>query len=212
MTTWLEEIWAEREDVIYPALFGTLRGIFPIPHTRFETIGAEFDPRWLTIGVFESAPTPSRASWLYVTSGLSNPWDDEASPEEYVGYGCEFAIETSEQGEWPISLLHHLAAMQLSSIAERISMEPLSMGDRVALHGAIDRRESVLRRVLLSEPVTFPALLRQRCGIADWLFCTGITEEEKAYGASHGHDELVRHLRESGALPVTDPHRSSTVR
>ncbi len=101
-SSWLEEIWADREERLYPAMFGPMRGIFPIPPARFERFDAPADPRWLTIGVFECAPTATRSSWLYVTSGLSNPWGDEADPNEPTGYGCEFAIETARQGDWAI--------------------------------------------------------------------------------------------------------------
>ncbi|HEY2516686.1 MAG TPA: hypothetical protein VGI39_37710 [Polyangiaceae bacterium] len=34
-SSWLEEIWAEREEKLYPAMFGPMRGIFRIPPARF---------------------------------------------------------------------------------------------------------------------------------------------------------------------------------
>ncbi len=75
----VEEIWGIREEEIYPKLFGPVsRGIFPLTHELFSRFGgAEVDPRWLFLGVFEFAPTPERASWLYVTSGYSNPSEDD---------------------------------------------------------------------------------------------------------------------------------------
>ena len=48
----------------------------------------------MTHGVFEFAPTDKRDSWVYVTSGYSNPWEQE--PEEYDPDG-DSGLET-EQG------------------------------------------------------------------------------------------------------------------
>src|SRR5262245_7132167 len=69
---WFEHVWEHREEVLYPSLFGHIsRGIFPIQAEMItETFKqATFDPRWLHYGVIEFAPTQSRSSWLYVTSG-----------------------------------------------------------------------------------------------------------------------------------------------
>lgn len=207
--SWLEEIWEEREETIYPSMFGPMRGIFPLSHERFAKLGAPPDPRWLTIGVFESAPNEKHAGWLYVTSGLSNPWEDESDPNEYAGYCCELAIECARQSESAILLLHHLASVQLLALSERINAEPIRVRDRVAIHGPIDGSASILRNVLIAEPVSFAPQLRQRCGIADWLFCVGISDDEKAFGRERGHDELLRRLREGGAFPITDASRAS---
>lgn len=70
----LEEVWRIREEDAFPALFGQrFRGIFPLQMEMFaQQFGqSEIDPRWLHYGVFEFAPTNSRGSWLYVTSGHS---------------------------------------------------------------------------------------------------------------------------------------------
>src|SRR4051812_47299798 len=93
--TWFEAIWAHREEHLYPALFGpTGPGIYPIPAATFHGLGcAEPDPRFLTHGVFECPPTPARPHWLYVTSGMSNPWGDDPAtlrPDAPSGLGCEF--------------------------------------------------------------------------------------------------------------------------
>jgi hypothetical protein len=208
-SSWLEEIWEEREEKLYPAMFGPMHGIFLIPLARFERFDAPADPRWLTIGVFECAPTATRSSWVYVTSGLSNPWEDEVNPNEPTGYGCEFAIETVRQGDWAIRLLHHLASIHLLACSQRIRGEPFEQGDRIALHGGINEGTSTLRNVLLTEPVSFEKRLLQRCGFADWFFCVGISDEEKAFARESGNDVLLERLAQAGALPVTDPDRKS---
>ena len=101
----LETVWAHREDVVFPEIFGgQSRGIFPLSQNSFQPFpNAQIDPRWLHYGVFEFAPTETRKNWLYVTSGHSNPWDlspDEYRPEAISGAGVEFSIETQEKGDW----------------------------------------------------------------------------------------------------------------
>src|ERR1700759_2396533 len=66
-----EEAWAFREESIYRKLFGSLgAGIYALDAGPFINVFRQhsFDPRWLTHGVFECAPTAERPSWLYVSS------------------------------------------------------------------------------------------------------------------------------------------------
>ena len=45
---------------------------------------------------------------------MSNAWeDDEPHPDFPSGFGCEFVLETTEQGEWAILRLQHLMAFQI---------------------------------------------------------------------------------------------------
>jgi hypothetical protein len=80
----MEEVWAYREETLYPQLFGDKRsGIYVLDFDVFSSLGTEdIDPAWLHLGVFEFEPTPARNSWLYVTSGGSTPWATE--PAEYL--------------------------------------------------------------------------------------------------------------------------------
>jgi hypothetical protein len=80
---WFKPVWAYREDTLYPSLFGAESvGIFPLPAQMLtETFQQpNVDPRWLHYGVFQFAPTPTRKSWLHVTSGMSNAWEDDQPP------------------------------------------------------------------------------------------------------------------------------------
>jgi len=106
---WFERVWENREEVLYPGLFGARReGIYTIPWERLKA-GQLTDPRWNTCGVFKFFPTDTRQSWLYVTSGLSNAWFDETpSPDATSGFGCEFVLETPEDAVWPIQRLHQV--------------------------------------------------------------------------------------------------------
>jgi Suppressor of fused protein (SUFU) len=136
----LEEVWRLREEEVYPTLFGPVgRGIFPLTQELFSNrFGQQnVDPRWLFLGVFEFPPTPDRISWLYVTSGYSNPWHDE--PEAYnptgeSGFGVEFTFAVSEQGDWAVETLLSMLAFDLLLRAGRFpNGQPLSPHDRIPL-------------------------------------------------------------------------------
>ena len=115
----LEEVWRIREEEIYPALFGRApRGIFPLKKELFvQRFGkSDPDPRWLHHGVIEFEPTADRKSWLYVTSGYSNPWLQD--PKTYdvfgeSGSGIELAFAISEKAEWAIEILQSLLAFDM---------------------------------------------------------------------------------------------------
>ena len=80
----LEGVWEHREEVVYPQIFGPLsRGTFALTPKQFAGpfCCTEIDPRWLHYGVLEYGPTSARSSWIYVTSGASNPWEQD--PDEY---------------------------------------------------------------------------------------------------------------------------------
>src|SRR5262245_24247998 len=114
---WFERVWEHREEVLYPSLFGEAHsGIYPVQAEMITGMFQQesFDPRWLHYGVIEFAPTQSRPSWLYVTSGMSNEWEAERpDPSERSGIGCEFVLETPQQSQWAIIRLLYLTVFQI---------------------------------------------------------------------------------------------------
>jgi hypothetical protein len=213
---WFEAAWADREEGVYPRLFGPdPRGIFALSHTIFLEMfkQSSFDPRWLHYGVFEFQPTPTRPSWLYVTSGMSNAWeDDEPHPDGPSGFGCEFVLETTEQGEWAILRLQHLMAFQILLAHERYpGREMVAPYDRVPLRASITPEPSELRWLILAPPVSFDSRFTLATGWVDLYEVFGASEAEAAYAREHGGDKLVELLSPSGAFPVTDPRRKSAV-
>ena len=204
---WLERIWEHREEVIYPALFGSeSEGIFPIP---VESAG---DPRWSTCGVFRFAPTEKRRSWLYVSSGLSNAWFDESpDPSTTSGFGCEFLMETCDKADWPIIRLHQIMKYQIDiCCGKHEGVDPLSDHDRIPLGSPIDFEESVLTHLVLAQPAELPRDFQQDSGSADFYLMFGITEDERDFAKEHGGDILLDQLRAQTDFPVTNPKREST--
>lgn len=213
----LEDVWKYREEKIYPALFGSVsRGIFPLTQELFANrFGQDdVDPRWLFHGVFEFAPTAARQSWLYVTSGYSNPWEQE--PSDYdrngeSGAGVEFTFAVSEQGDWAIQVLQNMLAFDLLLGAGRFPG-----GDRLSLHARIPLRAPLngepnceLRNLILVEREDGPQDFSLPSGEVILVGFTGITDAELAYAKLHGSPALIEKLRSAGYHPVTNPHRHS---
>lgn len=114
----LEEVWRLREDVVYPRLFGSRStGIFVVDAQMLRNIGlTTYDPRWLTHGIIQFAPTQHRDSWLYATSGLSNPWNTDPADYDTTGIsgtGVEFILQTRAQADWAWLRLRNVLAFEL---------------------------------------------------------------------------------------------------
>jgi suppressor of fused protein SUFU len=213
----LEEVWRVREEEIYPALFSTTgRGIFTLSANIFtKTFGqASYDPRWLFYGIIEFAPVGERTHWIYVTSGHSNPWEEE--PKDYdpngeSGAGVEFLLQTSEGGDWAIRCLHHLLAFDLLLSAGRYpSRPPLRAGTRVALQAPINGEEScLLRNMVAVEPEGAPVGFSLPSGKVAFLAFTGATDAEIEFARQNSSAKLIEALHTTGYHPVTNPRRPS---
>lgn len=210
----LEAVWAQREDVIYPELFGGEgRGIFPLSQNVFDVFpNAQIDPRWLHYGVFEYAPFQGRKSWLYVTSGHSNPWDtppEDYRPDGRSGAGVEFSIETQDQAEWAISfLLKMLAFDLLVSSGQYGDKPPLGIDDRIPLGGPIDGNpETPIHAVILHSPESYPNRFQLPSGHVDILQFVGVTEAERDLARAEGFDALRNKLVAEANFPTTNVRR-----
>jgi hypothetical protein len=213
----LEEVWAYREETLYPQLFGEKHnGIFVLDHDDFTSLGAEnVDPRWLHLGVFEFEPTPTRNSWLYVTSGGSTPWETEPAdynPEEYSWLGSELVIEVPSQpkDQWPIKLLRRLLAYNVLLAHGKFGEDKplLDYGGRIPIGDVIREKGAIgLRCVVLAEPKHYPATAQLASGQFDFLHAVGITDSEKDWARAHSSEALLRLLEVHGGFPVTDPRR-----
>ena len=213
----LEDVWTLREESVYPSLFGPVtRGIFPLTAevfaTRFGRI--DIDARWLSFGVFEFAPTADRRSWLYVTSGYSNPWD--ADPQDHdlqgsSGAGVEFTFAVSEQGNWAIKTLQTLLAAELLLSTGRLpNARPFSVNDRIALQAPLDgRAECEIRHLVVVERGDGPQRFSLPSGTVTLVGFTGITDAEAAFAKAHNSPQLIGKLRGLGHHPVTNPGRRS---
>ncbi|NNM84705.1 MAG: suppressor of fused domain protein [Phycisphaerales bacterium] len=231
---WLERVWQQREDVVYPKLFGAMApSIQTVPEKLFLRLlsahrpAAPADatapapgpptiqPWWLSHGVLTSRPNANRSSWLYVTTALSNPWGeapDERHPGGYSGLGFEFIIECATEARWPLDVLHWLIAMQVLTACGELEGGLVEPMDRIALGGPLDgSADCLLRNVLLLAHPHLPAQMELDSGKLDLLLCVGITDAEMAFARSQGGESLGQLLAHNDYLPVTNPKRASAV-
>lgn len=225
---WFEGIWAEREERWYPQFFGDLGpGIFPIPPSVFASIGrADPDPRFLTHGVFECPPTGRRGHWVYVTSGMSNPWGE--SPETvdrsgWSGLGYEFTLHTPGQSPWAIRILHWLMAVQLEVATGHIEGELLQRHDRIPLGGTIGKKDGALTHLLVTGPdavgsgplspheAGYPPAFGLASGRVELLLMMGMSGREADFARTQGPEALLTLLHHREVFPLTDAGRVSVV-
>ncbi|MCR9200539.1 MAG: suppressor of fused domain protein [Planctomycetaceae bacterium] len=211
---WFEDVWEHREERLYPKLFGSVGdAIYPLSPAIFtDTFRQEFDPRWLHCGVFESPPNSKHASWLYVTSGLSNAWeDDEPDPTSPSGLGCEFVFETSGQARWAIVRMLHVMAFQILLAHGRYpDRDVLELYDRIPLRDSLTPEPSELTWLMVAPPAGTDRF-QLDSGEVELLALVGITEGEAQHAREHSGGILLQRLQEADAFPVTNPQRGCII-
>lgn len=204
----LEDAWEEREEVVYPEVFGdTGPGIYPLSNDVFEQLDAQsVDPRWLTHGVFQSPPNDTRNTWVYVTSGMSNPWESD-EPQEYSGFGVEFVLETEQASTWAINVLHTLMAYNLMLASGQMG-EPglLDYGDRIPFALSDD-----IAAMVIAPPFQLPENIDIKSGRVDFLQIVGVTEAELTYAQETSSEALIEMLIEETGGLITAKQRKSVV-
>ena len=204
----LEDAWEEREEVVYPEVFGdTGPGIFPLSNDVFEQLDAQsVDPRWLTHGVFQSPPNDTRNTWVYVTSGMSNPWESD-EPQEYSGFGVEFVLETEQASTWAINVLHTLMAYNLMLASGQMG-EPalLDYGDRIPFALSDD-----ITAMVIAPPFQLPENIEIKSGRVDFLQIVGVTEAELTHAQETSSEALIELLIEETGGLITAKQRKSVV-
>jgi len=205
----LEDSWEQREENVYPKLFGnTGEGIYPLDQSMFQNQFQvqDIDPRWLHYGVFKCPPNESRNTWLYVTSGMSNVWEDD-EPQEYSGFGTEFILEADSESDWAINTLRSLMAFNILVASGHYGDKPLvDYGDRIPM--AIEPNISCL---IVVEPNSFPRYFELMSGKVDLLQVTGVTQQELEFAKEYGSQKLVNKIFEQQGSYVLLPERSSII-
>jgi len=212
---WFEALWTDREDRVYRSLFGDLgRGVFTAGDKVYERYGKEPHPGWLNHGVFACPPHEERESWLYVTSGLSNPWNLDQpgkDPSGLAGLGFELVIESTDESDWAVPLLHNLMAYELLvAIGTYEGAELFEYGNRVPLNDSITPGfDSAIRWLLVEQPKHYASSFGIAAGRVDLFHLVGATDAEVEHARLQGQEQLVGLLQEKGVYPLTDADRES---
>jgi hypothetical protein len=213
------DIKAIRNDTVYPKLFGRARrGPFPLsPAIFLERFGqVDLDPTWMNMGVYEYAPAAGRPSWLYVTTGNSDPWEvtpDDDQGAGLSGAGVEFLFATKTPGDWAIAHLASMLAFDILLSAGRFEgKEPLQPGNWLPLKASIDGgKTGLIRNCIVTIPKGLPEGFDLPSGHVQCLTFTGVTDAEVAFMMQNTVQALIDRLTGKGGFPVTDPKRASTV-
>jgi hypothetical protein len=153
---------------------------------------------------------------LYVTSGFSNPWEQEPSDygsSQFSGFGSELVLEVPSQSDWAVQALMQLLAYDILLAHGRLGeFGPLSFGARVPLGGPINKDDSSkIRFVAIGRATHYDPTFELDSGQVDLLQVVGITASERDWAKQHGTEKLLAILAELGAFPVTDPSREAVV-
>jgi hypothetical protein len=215
---WFQEVWAQREDVIYRQIFGELGPtVFTLTPQLFQKLGVnEIDERWLVHGVLESSPQPGRDTWAYVTTALSNPWGvspDSARKDGPSGIGFELMMETREKAPWAIQVLQWLMAVNILAASGILKGDTVYAGACVPLNVCVDPsvENGSVRNLAIYPAAHRMARFNLDSGFVDLLICIGITDKEKAWLEAGTADELATKLIQAGYIPATVADRPSVV-
>ncbi|MCB9876063.1 MAG: suppressor of fused domain protein [Planctomycetes bacterium] len=212
---WFEALWTDREDRVYRSLFGDLgKGVFTAGEQVYLRFGKSPHPGWLNHGVFACPPHDERDSWIYVTSGLSNPWNLDApgkDPSGFSGVGFELVIETSKEVDWAVPLLHNLMAYELLvAVGTYQDAELFEYGNRVPLNDSITPSfQSAIRWLLVEQVKHYTPSFELASGRVDLFHLVGATDAEVELARRDGQDKLVELLVRRGVHPRTDAERAS---
>lgn len=212
---WFEQVWSDREDRVYRSLFGDLGGgVYSAGPRVYERYGKQPHPGWQNHGVFACPPHGERRHWLYVTSGLSNPWNLDQpgrDPSGFSGLGFELVIATPEAADWAVPLLHNLMAYELLvAVGTYEGAELFEYGNRVPLQGSITPSfDSAIRWLLIGQPEGMAQSFDLPSGRVDLFWLVGATDAEVEFARQTNQDTLVALLQKERVWPVTDAARRS---
>ena len=211
---WYEDCWADRDEVEYPKLFGTISDeIIPLDGSGAleawleSDLAAvkELDPNWNQIGVRVAPPSPDYPYWTYVTSGLSNPFTlapgEEVDAANPSGLGFEMVIHTVEEARWPVLRLLDMMAYNL--VCARL----FGMGHRYPVEGTLTGGESKLTGFVFVTDPSRPASFQLESGKVRLLTLVGVTKNEMAFSRSNGMERLMAKLQGAGSGYITRPER-----
>ena len=188
-----------REEILYKKLFSAAKSEFFVPSkAKLVAFGGKelMETGW---GVFQIEATDKNDHWTYLTSGLSNPFEDEEFEDyEESGYGFELAIHAREKSPWAISVLWNLMGYVLTT------GNVFAEGHIMPLNGPIDGERSVLESLVFYED----KVLSLPTGSFTLLTALGITEEETDFLRTYPPADLKKKLEIEKIFPFTLAERS----
>lgn len=209
-----EERWyaahIKARELALEAVFGATEP----PDTLLAPDDEELAEAWPGGGFHRYAPRGERTSWLFVSHGLSQPFEEsdvdavQDDPEALSGLGLEYVIASPEgDAEWPLDLLFGLVRHVLLDDDAPL-LEP---GRLLACKTPIGDR-GALRHVLATLSPEYEIDLLLPAGHCLLVHLVGVTDGEAARASAEpdllGSLVLERVLYAYGVGGVTDPDRA----
>jgi hypothetical protein len=215
---WYEQVWAHRDDVVYPQLFPNIgTEVFTLDQTDvlqtwlesdLAEVG-EIDPAWGVFGVRVAPPSDDIPVWTYVTTGLSNPFlvgpGGEYDPKKPSGIGYEMVLHTPEQERWPILRLLDMMAFNL------VCMRAFTHGGRFQVEGTVDGGDGKLSGFVFLDSPLIPEGFALPSGTVKLLTLVGASRNEMAFARANGVEKLMEKLDAQGTGIATLPERDEVV-
>jgi hypothetical protein len=212
---WFDSIIMERELARYPAFFGETQSefyTFPDHLVSKESLEMLEETGMSLNLVIEYAPNEKRNSWLYVTSGLTNPSGEDPQsidPTDYSGIGFEMIIETNEKCLWPVNVLHMMMFSQCLISSGMVEGDLLEYKDIFPLSDGAIKGSQICSFVAIDpdQRCSYPTGFELSTGKVDFFPLFGITlSEEKLFLGNKLGVSFMEFLEKAG-YPVVDPLR-----
>jgi len=205
----LERAWAEREEKRYPEIFGDIQSNICVLDFKIfnDFFGRkDVDPTWLHSGVLVSPASNERDSWVYITSGMSNPWHAEEA-QEYSGLGIELFLETDSEMPNVVQVLLNLMAFNiLLSVGHYGERPMLEYGDRIPTE-----IKPNLTNLVLAEPKKFKNSIELVSGSVDLMQVVGLTKTEFEFAKEHGSLAIIEKIWNRVGSFILQPSRESVI-
>lgn len=214
---WFDGIMFHRETVLYPQFFGAQPSEFySFPENLVSKDGVDLlEESGMSLNlVMEFGPNEKRKSWLYVTSGMSNPvgeTPDKIDINDFSGIGFEMIIETPEKCKWPVNILHTIMFSQCLISACLVEGELIEYNDIFPIQkdSIADSPINSFVAMVPNERCNYPKEFCLSSGKVDFFSLFGITISEELLFLEKNAELNLPEFFEKAGYPVNNIFRES---
>lgn len=157
-------------------------------------------------GVFEISPTVEQPYWTYITSGLSNPFEENNLDDDVSWYWIELMIRTQSKSNWAVTLLWNL----MWYIGKTWNI--FDQNHRMPLNSSINGKESILDTVIFS----FLEEFQEPFKLSSWWFnilsVFWISENEYLFAKENWSTKLLEIITKEYPNLVVNENRDELIK
>ena len=179
----VEEVWAYREDKLYKTLFPEKpdKVLLLAPNAENALSPSSH------YGTFEIPPSKDRPYYTYVTSGMSNPTDEDLAGKS--GYGIELVLHSKTKLSWAPGLLNQLTM----NVVDRGVI--FDFNHRIPLPEALHGSDQMIHAfILFDNKAQMPSSQTLPSGQFKFLTMMGVTEAEYKRAQKTSSAEVINDL------------------